>query len=334
MDYQSEPMSILWAVRADGQLLGMVYEPEENIYPWFRLVTDGEFESVATITNEGEEDQVWEIVKRTIGGVTKRYIEYFKPHEYFGVYEDAFFVDSGLTWDGGAAVTITGISQANPAVVTAPGHTFTAGMKVRITGVLGMTQVNQGLTSAYTVAGAVAGVSFQLSGIDSTGWTAYASGGTVQRVANTVSGLTHLEGEILAVLTNQGKHPACTVASGAITLTYYANVITAGLPYNYNLQPMKIEPGTPEGTSRGRKKRIYALSVAFSESAGVKWGPDATHLTDVPFGVGAVPTLYTGDKEMDFDGDFETGASVYIQGSSPLPCTVLSVAPKMAVVDG
>jgi hypothetical protein len=332
MDYQSEPMSILWAVRADGQLLGMVYEPEENIYPWFRVITDGEFESVATITAEGEEDQVWLIVKRTIDGVTKRYVEYFKPHEFYNVYEDAFFVDSGLTWDGGAAVDITNITQANPAVVSAV-HSFTDGMKVRITDVLGMTEVNQGLTTAYTVAGAVAGVSFQLSGITSVGWTAYESGGTVQRVANSVSGLTHLNGKSLAVLTNHGKHPACTVAAGAIALTYYANLITGGLSYNYNLQPMKIEPGTAEGTSRGRKKRIYALSCAFYETAGVKWGPDATHLTDVPFGVGDAPTLFTGDKVTDFDADFDTGASVYLQGSSPLPCTVLSVAPKMAVVD-
>ena len=382
MDYQSEPMSILWSVRADGQLLCMVYEPDENIYAWCRIITDGEFESVATITAEGDEDQVFVIVKRTISAATKRYIEYFKPHEYFGVYEDAFFVDSGLTWDGGAAKTITGITNANPAVVTCTGHGFSNTWKVRIAGVLGMTQANQGLTAAYTVANQTANT-FELSGIDSsvypawatgiaygignrvteggsfyqcliahtsgvfttdltagnwevvTGWGIYTSGGTAQRVANSMSGFLHLALETVAILTNHGKHPAAVVtAGGVIALTYYANVITAGLPYNYNLQPMKIEPGSPEGTSRGRKKRIYALSVAFFESAGVKWGPDATHLSDVPFGIGGTPTLFTGDKETDFDADYETGASVYLQGQSPLPCTVLSVAPKMVVVDG
>ncbi|MDD2657195.1 MAG: ubiquitin-activating E1 FCCH domain-containing protein [Candidatus Pacebacteria bacterium] len=334
MDYQSEPMSILWAVRKDGILLGMVYEPEENLYPWFRVTTDGDFESVAAVTNADNEDQVWVIVKRTIGGATKRYVEYFKPHEFFNVYEDAFFVDSGLTWDGGAAKTITGITNANPPVVTATAHGFTDGDEVRITGVLGMTEVNQGLVNAYTVANKTTNT-FELSGIDSSAWGSYTSGGSAQVVSKSLSGLSHLAGETVAVHTNEGKHPNIVVSSGgSISLTHYANVVTAGLPYNYNLQPMKIEPGIPEGTSRGRKKKIISLSAAFHESAGVKWGPDADHLTDVPFGTGGAPVLFTGDKETDFDGDYETDASIYIQGSSPLPCTVLSITPNMETTGG
>ena len=334
MDFQSEPFSILWAVRADGMLLGMTYEANEDVFAWFRIVTDGLFESVGVISNDGEEDQVWVLVNRTIGGATKRYVEYFKPHEFFNVYVDAFFVDSGLTWDGGAAKTITAITNANPAVVTATGHGFSNGWKVRIAGVVGMTQVNQGLTAAYTVANKTADT-FELQGITSVGWGTYISGGTAQRVANSVSGLTHLALETVAVLTNYGKHPNILVSAGGVaTLTWYANVITVGLPYNYNLQPMKFEPGSSEGTSRGKKKKIVALSCAFYESAGAKWGPDADHLGDVKFGLGTTPALFTGDKETDFDGDYETGASVYIRGTSPLPLTVLSMAPKMEVVDG
>ena len=161
----------------------MVYEPDEDVYAWFRVITDGEFESVAVITGEDEEDQVWVIVKRTIDGDTKRYVEYFKPHELFNVYEDAFFVDSGLTWDGGAAITITDITRANPAVVTAASHGFTNGYKVRIKDVVGMTEVNQGLTTAYTVANKTDDT-LELSDIDSSGWSQYKGGGTAQRVSN------------------------------------------------------------------------------------------------------------------------------------------------------
>lgn len=336
MDYQSEPFSILWSVRADGTLLGMVYEPNENIYPWFRVTTDGEFESVATITAEGEEDQVWVIVKRTIGGVTKRYVEYFKPQDYFAVYKDAFFVDSGLTWEGDAAIEVTAISQAAQCVVTTT-NALADGNKVKF--------YNTGtwLDNNICVVSDRAAGSFKIkdltgtSYINSTAFPAYpptTGSGTVKQVAMTLSGLSHLEGKSVAILTDQGKHPARTVASGAITLFYYANKVTVGLPYNYNLQPMKFEAGTAEGTSRGRKKKIYALSAAFYQSAGVKWGPNADNLRDVPFGTGDQPTLFTGDKETDFDADYETGASVYIQGSSPLPCTVLSIAPKMVMTDG
>jgi len=422
MDYQSEPMSILWSVRADGQLLGMVYEPAENIYPWFRVTTDGEFESVAVITGEDEEDQVWVIVKREIEGETKRYVEYFKPHELFNVYEDAFFVDSGLTWEGDAAVEVTAISQAaectitatnsladgnyvrfrntgtwldshicvvsdraagsfkvktedgtayidstdfadyppteetttydgdalsilaisleNPAKVICANHGMEATTPVLIAGAEGMTDAN----GEWTVSNPTSDT-FEID-LDATALDPYTSGGTVtpgaittegngtvEQVAQTVSGFDHLEGESIAVFTDRGKHPACTVESGDITLTYYANKITGGLSYDYNLQPMKFEVGTQEGTSRGKKKRIYSLACAFYQSAGVKWGPDEDNLTDVPFGTGGQPVLYTGEKQTDFDADYDTGASIYIQGTSPLPCTILSVAPRIEVAD-
>lgn len=73
---------------------------------------------------------------------------------------------------------ITGITQANPAVVTYTGaDNFANGDLVYIFGVVGMTQVN-GLL--FTVAGVNTGANtFQLSGINSTGYTAYSSGGTV-----------------------------------------------------------------------------------------------------------------------------------------------------------
>lgn len=72
----------------------------------------------------------------------------------------------------GTVVAITAITQANPCVVTAA-QTFPAGEALFITGVLGMTQVNG---QPYTNAAANAG-NVTLGGVDSTGYTAYTSGG-------------------------------------------------------------------------------------------------------------------------------------------------------------
>jgi hypothetical protein len=80
-----------------------------------------------------------------------------------------------------APTSITGITKANPAVVTAPGHTFVNGDLVLISDVLGMTEINNTEATAYTVAG-VSGNTFQLSGIDSTSFTTYISGGTVEDI--------------------------------------------------------------------------------------------------------------------------------------------------------
>jgi hypothetical protein len=74
----------------------------------------------------------------------------------------------------GSTAAITAITQANPAVVSAA-NAFTAGEAVFITGVVGMTQVNQIPYSNQTTSG----TTVTLAGIDSTGFTAYSSGGTI-----------------------------------------------------------------------------------------------------------------------------------------------------------
>ena len=75
--YQQQPDAILWAIRGDGTLVGMTYERDQSVVGWHRHTTDGLFESVAVIHGNGTEDEVWFVVKRTINGETKRYIERF-----------------------------------------------------------------------------------------------------------------------------------------------------------------------------------------------------------------------------------------------------------------
>ena len=73
--------------------------------------------------------------------------------------------------------TITGITQANPAVVTATGHGFRSGDIIVITNVVGMTELND-LYFKITV---LTDDTFDLRGIDSTAYTAYTSGGDADR---------------------------------------------------------------------------------------------------------------------------------------------------------
>lgn len=74
------------------------------------------------------------------------------------------------------AKAITAISQANPAVVTSTAHGYTVGQLVFIAAVVGMTELNG---DWYYVQNPLANT-FELRGIDSTGYGAYASGGTAQ----------------------------------------------------------------------------------------------------------------------------------------------------------
>lgn len=79
--------------------------------------------------------------------------------------------------------TITAITQANPAVVTSNAHGFANGDEVYIEGVVGMTELNAG---RYVVANQATNT-FELQGVDSTGFTAYSSGGTANHTFNIIT---------------------------------------------------------------------------------------------------------------------------------------------------
>lgn len=108
MDYQQEKDSIVWCIRADGTLVGMTYEKAQDVVAWHRQVTKGQFESVAVIPNPtSERDQVWLVVNRTIGGVSKRYIEYLDNESgYYG----NLGMDCALTYAPAATVNIVSIA--------------------------------------------------------------------------------------------------------------------------------------------------------------------------------------------------------------------------------
>lgn len=92
------------------------------------------------------------------------------------------------------AKPITGVTKANPAVVTSVDHGYYTGQRVFISGVGGMTQLNG---SWFTVGGTDTNT-FELQGITSVGFSTYTSGGTVQR-----EGTPFLQGHIADLSTAQ-----------------------------------------------------------------------------------------------------------------------------------
>jgi hypothetical protein len=76
---QKNPETVLWCVTASGELLGLLYERNQQVAGWFRYVTAGAFESVAVVPGTGEADEVWVTVRREMNGSTVRYLERFQP---------------------------------------------------------------------------------------------------------------------------------------------------------------------------------------------------------------------------------------------------------------
>lgn len=74
LGFARQPDPTVMLVRADGQLAVLTYNREQNVTAWARWVTDGAFESVASIYGDPV-DEIWFSVRRTVDGETVRYIE-------------------------------------------------------------------------------------------------------------------------------------------------------------------------------------------------------------------------------------------------------------------
>lgn len=105
------PDTRIFAVRSDGQLLCLLYDPANEVLGWQRWITDGLFESVMTLPGEGE-DEIYVVVARTIGGVTKRFVERFSSVVPVTP-ANATVADCAVVYSGVATNTVTGLSHLN-----------------------------------------------------------------------------------------------------------------------------------------------------------------------------------------------------------------------------
>ena len=114
--YQQEPNRVVWATLGDGQLLGFTFDREQQVTAWHRHTiagTSAKVESIAVIPHpDGDQDQLWLVVNRTIGGTETRHIEYLESDWVrTGSLPSAFFVDSGLSYSGAAVSTLSGLDH-------------------------------------------------------------------------------------------------------------------------------------------------------------------------------------------------------------------------------
>ena len=267
MSYQQEPNQLIWCVREDGRLVCLTYQREQQVVAWHQHIFGGAFstgiavcESIATIPTDDKEYQSWVIVKRTINGVTRRYVEYLNEFDFDEDDNTEFnFLDSQLAYSGSATTTI--------------------------------------------------------------------------------SGLDHLEGQVVSVLADGSTHPDRTVTNGSITLARSSTKVKVGLSYTSILQTMRLDAGSQNGTSQAKTKRIFNISIRLYESIGVEVGPNLSNMEEIPFRSSANPMdqaipVFTGDKEVEFRGNYETDGFIFVRQTQPLPLTVLSLYPELITNDG
>ena len=110
LSFGKSPTPIVWAVSSDGNMLGLSFVPEQQVYAWHTHSTEnGTFESCAVI-DEGDDSICYAIVNRTINGATKRYVEAMGSR-YYQTLSDYVGLDSAICYSGSSTDSFSGLDH-------------------------------------------------------------------------------------------------------------------------------------------------------------------------------------------------------------------------------
>ena len=344
MCYAKSPQPILWFISTSGNMLGLTYVPEQQIGAWHWHDTDGIFESLTAVA-EGDEDSVYVVVKRTIGGVNKRYVERLASRQVAAI-EDCIFVDSALTYDGtvtlgGSAgtVTVTGGTAWDSSEVltlTLNATLFTyptqsnVGDAIVISDSLGNKyRLTIIATSSTTVATArtdkTLPVSLRSTAISGDYWTF---------AKRRMTGLSHLEGKSVSILADGAVMPQQVVTAGVITLQRAATKIIVGLPYQSDLQTLPMTLNV-DGFGQGRAKNVNKAWLRVYKSSGIFVGPDPDTLVEYKQRTtelyGNPPALKSEEVLVVLTPSWGASGQVYIRQSDPLPLTLSGMTLEVSI---
>ena len=345
MTLAKAPTPVVWMISTSGKLIGLTYVPEQQVGAWHQHDTDGTFESVTTVA-EGSVDAAYCVIKRTINGNTKRYIERMGTRDYASQ-RDSFFVDCGRSYNG------TNTNNSLTVTITSSGN-YTKGSSVTLEfpSLLPVFKVgNNGLTTDLNDAIVIvdgtetyrcditaiaddhtATVKLDRdlpSNLQNTAITTY------EIAEKTLSGLSHLVGKTVSILADGAVHPTRVVDNnGGIVLNRASSVTHIGLPYVCDLQTLPLALQT-EAVGQGRVKNLNHAWLRVFESSGIFVGPtseklvEAKQRTTEPFG--SPPNLKTEDIKIMLTPSWQDYGQIFIRQTDPLPLTVVGVTLEVSI---
>jgi hypothetical protein len=366
--YQQEPNQIVYGVRGDGELVGLTYQREQQVTAWHRHIFGGRFgNATVTVTDYANIANGTRIVLTKADGTTTTFTSATssttgKFHTTTSNNQSATNLKTLIDADSDFTATVS--SNVVTITETSP----------LSTGFLTVTSLDDSTRLAKTNEGKAVCESVAVIPTDDTEYQVYVivkrtiNGATRRFVeilnvfdfdetdntsfnfldsalsysgsaATTISGLDHLEGQTVSILADGATHPDKTVSSGSVTLDRSSTSVKIGLAYTSLLQTMRLNAGSQNGTSQGKTKRIYDITVRMFETIGVEVGPDLSNMERIPFRSSAdlmdegIPP-FTGDKEVEFRGNYETDGFIYVRQRQPLPFTILSLYPRLTTNDG
>ena len=333
--YAKAPMPLVWFTSTSGKLLGLTYVPEQQIGAWHQHDTlHGTFESVCCVA-EGAEDFLYVVVRRYINGSYVRYIERMASRA-FSDQKDAFFVDSGITYDGtntgSTTMTISGSTTwaAGEPLVLTGSASWTAHPATTDVGDAVVVTDSDGVKYTLTIDGVSSATVASVRSDKAIPAALRSSATTSWALArDSFAGLGHLEGETVNILADGAVHPQRVVTSGKVTLDSPAVVAQIGLPIIADAQTLPPVLQTDSAFGQGRPKNINKAWLRVYRSSGIWIGPDADHLTEAKQrtteAYGSPPALKSEEIEMLLTPSWQDAGQVYVRQTDPLPLTLVAL---------
>ena len=373
MAFQDGKPDILWVVLDNGELAALTFKTSEDVSGWHRHMiggTDVNVISVGSMSLPNSFDQVWVVVERTINGNTRRYVEFFEDepiipirsdfitgdtnkstdditfdNAMFEIQKDYIYVDSALSYDGttlgsNASATLTPASSAE-----ATGVTFTASANVFESTDVGrelwkksIDGVGEGraVITSYTDA----------QNVDCTITKAFDNTNVIPAgdwyiTTDSISGLDHLEGETVSIITDGAEHPSgVAIASGVASLNFQASVAHVGLGYTGRFQTLNIESGAITGPGQTKNGRVEKVNPRFLNTARARFGTDFYSMKELVFRRTSSNTnrpepLFTGipHEPVLFADTWGNEKKLVVEQKHPLPCIVQFLDTYMEVAD-
>ncbi|MGZ3184410.1 MAG: hypothetical protein ACXU8N_18390 [Telluria sp.] len=151
----------------------------------------------------------------------------------------------------------------------------------------------------------------------------------------TVSGLTWLEGQSVAILADGAVQPRQVVQGGTITLDNPASKVQVGLPIQADVQTLPLALlALDAAAGTGKPKNVNKVWLRVNRSSGIFAGPTFDKLIEVKErtteAYGSAPALKSGLVSVAVAPSWGDDGAVCIRQSDPLPLTIVSLALDVA----
>lgn len=156
--------------------------------------------------------------------------------------------------------------------------------------------------------------------------------------ATVISGLTHLEGETVAILADGAAVDNQVVTGGTVTLPSPASVAHIGLPFTMDVQLLPVAVDAAEAGGQGTVKHVDYSYIRVNRSGPLSAGPSFDDLTQVPIRTnepyGSPPRLQSRTLDIFVqppDITQSLDAQLCLRSDTPTPLTLSSIAIKVTL---